>query len=330
MHRTRPSPSLGSHLGSLASHFPYERSLPQDPLAMVRPFAADARSAEIAGILASTVAVGNVKAIRRALVILFDRMGESPRRYIEGFPARRWRIALHPWQHRWIRADQIGFLCVRLQEIYARYPGGLEEVVLRGMAEAGELAAPEEKCAHGLHALSEALRWGSVDRAPTVFEPPPGYLRLFPSPLGPGEPACKREALFLRWMVRRGFPDLGLWKSVAPSDLQIPLDTHVYWIAYHLGLTRRRTRNWRTVVEITRGLRRFDAQDPVRFDFVLAHTGISGDCPKRRDPEVCAPCAVRADCDLWRGRRILFSAPPRCPPANAPAPAVSNRSRVAA
>ena len=302
-----PTATLGAHLEVLSSRFPFDRSLPQDPLSWLLPFSRDVRSAEIVGVLASTVAVGNVRSIQLALTDLLRRMGGHPREFIENFPARRWRMELYPWKHRWIRADQFGFLCVRLQEIYRRYPGGLEEVFLSGMEAAGPTEDPAVRFAHGLHALSEALRWGSVDRSPTVFEPPPGYLNLFPSPLGPGRPACKREALFLRWMVRRARPDLGLWKRVPPSVLQVPLDTHVYWIARHLGLTRRGTKNWPTVVEVTKGLRRYDPEDPVRFDFVLAHTGISGDCPKRREVAVCGPCAVRADCDLWRGRRVRFS-----------------------
>ncbi|EQD74697.1 hypothetical protein B1A_04348, partial [mine drainage metagenome] len=93
------------------------------------------------------------------------------------------------------------------------------------------------------------------------------------------------------------------WHRVPTGELRIPLDLHVYWIAYHLGLTRRRTRTWATVEEVTEALRRIDPVDPVRFDFVLCHTGISGDCPKRRDLSVCGPCAVRPDCRLWRGAR---------------------------
>lgn len=271
---------------------------------MVRPFSPDRRASEIAGVLASTLAVGNVRSIRHALTSLLERMDGDPGRYVERFPSHRWRMELHPWKHRWIRADQMGFLCVRLQEIYRRYPGGLEEVFLTGLATAGPGAEAGARFASGLHALSEALRWGSHDRSPTVFEPPPGYLALFPTPFALGHPACKRACLFVRWMVRRAYPDLGLWTKVDSSLLQVPLDTHVYWIAYHIGLTRRRSRTWPTVVEITDRLRMFDATDPVKFDFVLAHTGISGDCPKRRDPAVCAPCEVRTDCDLWKGHSL--------------------------
>jgi uncharacterized protein (TIGR02757 family) len=271
-----------------------------DPLAQVRRFRRDGRSAEVVGVLASTVAVGHVRTIERDLAALLARVGLDPRGLVEAFPRLQWRTFFHPWRHRWIRADQMGMLLLRLGEVYENYPGGLEEVFREG----AEGADPSERFAGGVDALSRVLRHGSLHEGSSLYEPPPGYTALFPSPLAAGRPACKRELLFLRWMVRRGAPDLGLWTGVDPAGLHIPLDTHVYWIARHLRLTRRRTRNWPTVVEITEGLRRLDPADPIRFDFVLAHTGISGDCPKRRDWGVCGRCRVRPDCDLWRGRPV--------------------------
>jgi hypothetical protein len=56
------------------------------------------------------------------------------------------------------------------------------------------------------------------------------------------------------------------------------------------------------VEEVSETLRRIDPIDPIRFDFVLCHTGISGDCPKERDIAICGPCSVRPDCRLWRRR----------------------------
>ena len=94
-------------------------------------------------------------------------------------------------------------------------------------------------------------------------------------------------------MVRDRYPDLGLWREVPTGELRIPLDHHVHWIAYHLGLTARQTRSWSAVEEVTEALRRVDPIDPTKFDFVLCHTGVSGDCPKRRDLAVCGPCSVR-------------------------------------
>jgi uncharacterized protein (TIGR02757 family) len=103
-------------------------------------------------------------------------------------------------------------------------------------------------------------------------------------------------------MVRPRYPDLGVWTTVPTGELRVPLDQHVHWIAYHLGLTSRKSRSWSAVEEVTEALRRIDPLDPVRYDFVLCHTGVSGDCPKERDLSVCGPCSVRPDCRLWRRR----------------------------
>ena len=150
----------------------------------------------------------------------------------------------------------------------------------------------------GLDRLSAVLRGEGL----RVGRSPPGYRALFPSPVAAPTSACKRLTLFVRWMVRDRYPDLGYWTRIPTGELRVPLDQHVHWIAFHLGLTDRRTRSWPAVEEVSEALRRIDPLDPVRYDFVLCHTGISGDCPKHRDLAVCGPCSVRPDCRLWRGR----------------------------
>ncbi|HEV2519856.1 MAG TPA: DUF2400 domain-containing protein [Thermoplasmata archaeon] len=288
----RPSPGFPAHLRELHRRFPIERSLGQDPLSCVRPMATSRRSAEIAGLLAATLAIGNTSSIRRAFTSLVDRVDGDLVGWVEGAGGPDPEDGLNGFQHRWVRADQIRYLGARLRSAYRQFDS-LEEIYLTGQG------VPEGPFAGGVDAIAHALR-GPDPRAGAA---PDGYDRLFPSPLGRTSSPCKRLALFVRWMVRREYPDLGLWRRVSPGELRIPLDQHVYWIAYHLGLTQRKTRNWKTVEEVTAALRRVDPQDPVKFDFVLCHTGISGDCPKRRDLSICGPCSVRPDCLLWRSHR---------------------------
>ena len=285
----RPTAGFPDHLRALSDAFPVARSLSQDPLACVRPLAVTRRSAEIAGIVAATLAIGNTPSIRRAISDLVARVGGDLESWVAEAATSGDSDPLDGFRHRWVRSDQMRFLSGRLRTIYARY-GSLEDVYLEGRED------PSGPFAGGLDALARALRGPD----PLLGPAPEGYDRLFPSPLGPTASPCKRLALFARWMVRREYPDLGVWTRVSPAQLCVPLDQHVFWIAYHLGLTARRTRSWRTVEEVTEGLRRVDPDDPVRFDFVLCHTGISGDCPKRRDLSVCGPCAVRPDCLMWR------------------------------
>ncbi len=86
---------------------------------------------------------------------------------------------------------------------------------------------------------------------------------------------CKRLWFFLRWMVRRdGIVDLGVWRTIDPADLIIPLDTHVYNVARAMGLTARRTPDIRTAREITDRLREVFPSDPVLGDFALFGYGI--------------------------------------------------------
>ncbi|MRI83180.1 MAG: TIGR02757 family protein [Nitratiruptor sp.] len=88
-----------------------------------------------------------------------------------------------------------------------------------------------------------------------------------------GDSAYKRWNLFLRWMVRREWPDLGLWKGVDPAHLIIPLDTHLCRIARQWGLLKGRRCNLEAAIELTRKLRSFDPADPTRYDFALYRLG---------------------------------------------------------
>ena len=82
--------------------------------------------------------------------------------------------------------------------------------------------------------------------------------------------------MFLRWMVRddnRGV-DLGLWKGIPPSALMLPLDLHTGNVSRKLGLLTRQQNDWKAVEEVTSHLRRFDREDPVKYDFALFGLGI--------------------------------------------------------
>ncbi len=293
MGRHRPTAELPRHLDELYRRFPFERSLADDPLAMIRPIVQDRRSAEVLGIVAATLAIGNTTAIRGALGRLWALEPGPPADWLLAPPTPARRRALAPFRHRWIRGDQLEYLARVLRAYYADH-ASLEDAFVVGLAEGGFAA--------GLDRVAHVLRGDGHSRG--LGPPPSGYAHLFPSPLELPRSPCKRLTLFVRWMVRDRYPDFGYWSRVPTGELRVPLDQHVHWIALNLGLTDRRTRSWAAVEEVTAALRRIDPVDPVRFDFVLCHTGISGDCPKERDLTVCGPCSVRPDCRLWRGRAV--------------------------
>ena len=228
--------------------------------------AGDPRAAEIAGLIAATLAVGNTTAIRGAFGRVAGSVGNDFPGFVEGTTAANYATQLGRFRHRWIRGDQIGYLALRLRRLYESYPT-LETLFLEGSA------GTPGGFAGGLHALALGLR-GDATGMP---EPPAGYVPLFPSPIEKPSTACKRMTLYVRWMVRDRFPDLGVWARVPMGELRVPLDHHVHWIAYHIGLTRRRSRSWAAVEEITETLRpdRPDGPDQVRFR-PLPHRDLGG------------------------------------------------------
>jgi uncharacterized protein (TIGR02757 family) len=88
-----------------------------------------------------------------------------------------------------------------------------------------------------------------------------------------GNAAYKRWNMFLRWMVRKDCLDLGLWKRVSPADLILPLDTHTFKVSQKLGLLERTSYDLKAAVLITQKLKKFDAHDPIKYDFALYRIG---------------------------------------------------------
>lgn len=86
--------------------------------------------------------------------------------------------------------------------------------------------------------------------------------------------AFKRFFLFLRWMIRKDSVDLGIWERLLPEDLIIPLDTHMYKIAKQLNFTQRKVQDLKTAVEITEKFKILSPEDPLKYDFVLTRFGI--------------------------------------------------------
>ncbi|HET9053756.1 MAG TPA: TIGR02757 family protein, partial [Cyclobacteriaceae bacterium] len=89
---------------------------------------------------------------------------------------------------------------------------------------------------------------------------------------------CKRLVMYLRWMVRQDSAgvDFGIWKNIRPAQLVCPCDLHVDRVARKLKLIKRRQTDWQTALELTGQLRRFDPDDPVKYDFALFGLGIEG------------------------------------------------------
>ena len=83
--------------------------------------------------------------------------------------------------------------------------------------------------------------------------------------------------MFLRWMVRsddKGV-DFGIWDRISSRDLLLPLDIHSGNIARKLNLLKRKQNDFKAVEEVTKVLRGFDVNDPVKYDFALFGLGVN-------------------------------------------------------
>ena len=88
--------------------------------------------------------------------------------------------------------------------------------------------------------------------------------------------AAKRINMFLRWMVRKDKSnvDFGIWNSENMKHLRMPLDVHTGNVSRKLGLLSRKQNDWKAVEELTNNLKKFDANDPVKYDFALFGLGV--------------------------------------------------------
>ena len=87
----------------------------------------------------------------------------------------------------------------------------------------------------------------------------------------------KRYNMFLRWMVRQDALDIGLWRKIHTKDLLIPLDTHTHKVSLKLNLIKRKSYDFKSVLELTDRLKEFDSNDPIKYDFALYRLGQSGE-----------------------------------------------------
>ncbi|MCI4328793.1 MAG: DUF2400 family protein, partial [Thermoplasmata archaeon] len=153
----RPTPEFPEHLRALYERFPFARSIPEDPVAGLQEFRSDPRAAEVGGIFAATLAIGNTTAIRGSFAELLRRADGDLVRHLVDAPAAERLRRLAGFRHRWIRGDQMAFLASRLHAVQAT-GSSLERVFADGLRE-GEFAG-------GLDRLSAALRGPDDGTAP--------------------------------------------------------------------------------------------------------------------------------------------------------------------
>ena len=63
--------------------------------------------------------------------------------------------------------------------------------------------------------------------------------------------------------------DFGIWKTIHPSQLMIPLDVHVERSARKLGMLTRKSLDWKAVRELSDFCSHLRPEDPAFYDYGL-------------------------------------------------------------
>ncbi len=228
-----------------------------DPLEFLYDYD-DPADREVVSLVASSLAYGRVKQILRSVSAVLAKLGPRPAcRLAETTPSRL-RRSLAGFKHRFNTGEHVAALLIGAKRVIAQF-GSLETCFNEGLHHDDTTVLP----ALGVFA-------GRIIEA---AEGKCGH--LLPDPAAGS--ACKRLNLMLRWLARQDEVDPGGWSCVGPEKLIVPLDTHMHKIAVTLGVTRRKTANIRTALEITTAFRRISPDDPVKYDFALTRLGIRDD-----------------------------------------------------
>lgn len=289
-------PTLGPFLEKVWAKYHCPEHLGSDPVEFVHRFA-DPWDQEVVALISAQLAYGNVKQIRRSIQDWLERIRAS-----HGSPSEwvRGGGALSGFVHRLHRDEDLTALARLLRLSWERH-GSLGAHLVGGL-EPGALTFER--------ALNQLLSdWKSWHRERTGKAPSRSLAHFLSAPAQGS--CCKRWCMLLRWMGRRDVSrgvDLGLWMSGSPllgarpglqsDQLVLPLDIHVGRISQYLGLTRRKSLNWKAALEITERLRGVDPEDPVRYDFALARLGILDLCKNRYVPGTCERCELFGACRL--------------------------------
>jgi len=254
-----------------------------DPVSFVHLYR-DPLDRELVGLIAASLAFGNVKAFRPKIEDALTRLGPHPSK--TGHDRDAVRRSLRGWKHRVYKDNDLAGLVVGgclVQQSHGSLGAALQSF----------LAEHDDDMRLAASAFARALRKaGGLDRSKTH-----GAKHILVDPAAGS--AAKRLMLFFRWMIRPADGvDLGLW-DVSPEKLLIPVDVHVHRLGRNLGFTKRTAADWEAAREITDVLRRFDPHDPVKYDFPLCHLGMLQHCPSRRDEARCEGCGVKPVCLHW-------------------------------
>ena len=243
-----------NELEKLAEKYETEDFIKNDPIQFSHRFK-NIEDIEIAGFISSLFAYGNRKIFIKKLDELFQIMDNKPLEFVLNFEPE----SLKNFNYRFAKDVDIIEVFLILKKLYS------ENNSLKSLFEYG---FKQDKSINAMLQVVTDYFYSNVQN-----EVGQGFYHLIPNPKNKG--AMKRMNMLLRWMVRKPPVDLGLWDFIPTSELLIPIDVHVARISRQMGLLTRSSNDFKAVLELSENLKKFDPNDPVKFDFAIFGLGVN-------------------------------------------------------
>jgi uncharacterized protein (TIGR02757 family) len=231
----------------------------KDPVWNLHRFSNE-KDIEILGLITSAYAYGSVDQINRFINILLKKIGNKPYEFTVNFGKQKDKKLLNDMYYRFNTGGDLINLFSSINKTLIKHASLKNAFMIN-------YHSSHENIVSALTGFINELSLNGKSAQADKY-----YHYLIPSPLNGS--TCKRMNLFLRWMVRRDDIDLGLWNEVDTSKLLMPVDTHIARISKKLRLVKRKSVDLKFSIELTNRLKKFDAADPVKYDFALCHAGI--------------------------------------------------------
>ena len=226
-----------------------------DPLELVLRYS-DPKDQEVAGLIASSFALGNVTAILRCVEHVLSPLNK-PSESLRELPDSELHHIYRGFRYRFFSEHDLVMLLAGIRGCLIEH-GSLLSCYRYYLRDGGADTLP---ALAGFVTILERLAGGPIKLLPRIEK----------------GSACKRLHLYLRWMVRHDAVDPGPWSGLSASKLIVPMDIHMLRISRLLGITRRNQANLLTALEVTDFFRKLQPEDPVKYDFSLARLGIHPD-----------------------------------------------------
>jgi len=222
---------------------------------------------EVAAFISAIFAIGPRYAIIRSLEKIFSALGDSPYDAVKSLDESKLLKTMNghvQFAYKNITGKDFAQILFVLKKILGNH-GTIENALIKKLDENENVVSG---ILGGLLAEMKSIKLNPL----LGGELTPRARALLASPREGS--ACKRMNMFLRWMTRSDEIDFGFYDWLGKENLVIPLDVNVSRAARKLKLTKRKTDNWKTALEITEKLKTLDPLDPVKYDVPLFLFGI--------------------------------------------------------